>query len=69
MSFLLSFRVGQSDTFYYSSQSHFDELLEVLRSEVDEAEEDLLAVLNERYEEIVRHMKVTAELCNDFKGN
>ena len=51
---------GDCDTFYYSSQKHVDELMDALRDEEDES--DLLTALEERYEDIVRHMKITLEL-------
>ena len=61
------FSVGELDVFYYSCQEHFDELLEILRKD-EYDEEDVVVVLTDRYEEIVRHMKVTGELSNELKG-
>ena len=61
------FREGVEDIFYYSCQEHLDELIAVLREEEDEV--DLLTVIEDRYEEIVRHMKVTEELYNEQKGD
>ncbi|XP_047143323.1 nucleosome-remodeling factor subunit BPTF isoform X2 [Hydra vulgaris] len=58
---------GVEDIFYYSCQEHLDELIAVLREEDNEVE--LLTVIEDRYEEIVRHMKVTEELYNEQKGD
>lgn len=57
---------GEEDIFYYSCQKHLDELIDVLKDEEDESE--LVAVLEERYDDIVRHMKVTAELYEENRG-
>lgn len=58
---------GNLDIFYYSCQKHFDELLSALRD--DEKETELVSVLEDRYDEIVRHMKITEELYQEKKGD
>ena len=53
------------DVFNYSSQEHLDELIKALE---DQNEEPLLTNIQERYEEIVKHMNVTEELYDIRKG-
>ena len=59
------YREGRQDVFYYSSKDHLDELLNAL---VDQDEYNLASVIQERYEDITKHMKITEELYTEKKG-
>ena len=62
---LLPYREGRHDVFYYSTQKHLDELTKALRSQEEYV---LLNAIDERYDEIVKHMKITDELYKEKKG-
>ena len=51
--------------FYYSSKKHIDELLKALE---DQDEFNLVAAIRERYEDIMKHMKISEELYSEKKG-
>lgn len=63
---MLTSREAKNETYYYSSVSQLDELLQYL--ERDGEEERLLSILRSWYDEIVRQMAITKELTNSFKG-
>jgi nucleosome-remodeling factor subunit BPTF len=55
-----------SETWYYSTQSQFDNLFKKLDSEF--FEKQLIKEIEDAREEISKHMKLTEELTNELKG-
>ena len=64
-SFFFISREGRLDVFYYSSKKHVDELIKALD---DQDEFNLVSAIRERYEDIMKHMKITEELYFEKKG-
>ena len=61
-----SFSEGENETYYYSTVSQLNELLQYL--ERDGEEDKLLSVLRSWYDEIIKQMAITKELTDACKG-
>lgn len=53
---------------YFSTEKQFEELMKVLEARGDRWEQQLIATLHERKEEIRQHMRMTKLLTSERKG-